>query len=195
MAIRVDKSCTYCMNYDTDNKSSLSRTEYWCRELRKYTEPRDGRYCNYIEAKPGYTFSSSCFITTIVVHILGKSDDDWVLVNLRNLRDNHMQDASGFELLKEYDVVGPQIATMIENSENAYNLSDYLYKCYMTQCAKMVECGFYKSAIIIYKEMVDQLKTMYKISLNLNEYEYTDNIDSSRRGHGTARVHKIIVNN
>lgn len=97
-----------CVYYEF--KSALFGGDYWCNKKDcRVDDNTYRRYCrdySYDEC-PIYKkteSSGACFITTVVCKIVGLKDNDQVLQNLRNFRDNILQpNEKYYDILKEYD--------------------------------------------------------------------------------------------
>ena len=116
------KSCGECLYLDWNNKEKwTSKDRYWCRERRRYVETTD-RACNYAmedkskNSNTGYTRAGAdCYITTMVVDILGYDDNCELLQTLRSFRENYLRTHIEYlPLLVQYDVVGPLISKYIK---------------------------------------------------------------------------------
>ena len=120
-------SCTY---YRWNGGSFTG--DYWCDKNDKRVDSDTySKYCRgyYYSDCPVYKRSDSsggCFITTIVCNVLGKSDDDKVLNNLRYFRDNVLKKDECYRyILIDYDNIGPVIACEILDAygyTNVYNI-------------------------------------------------------------------------
>lgn len=197
----MDQNCGNCIYLDLYDKSERSEwgmgkyTGYWCKEERKYMHPeKDGKYCRYHQEKPNTYNSNSCFITTVVVNILGQDDNCQVLKTLRSFRKNVLiKTNDGIELLKMYDVIGPSIAKNISLDDNKRLLCFDLYANYIAPAAELVIKEKYDDAKSLYKAMVNYLQIKYNISFNSKNYVFDSSVKIDQIGHGTAMVHKVNV--
>lgn len=167
--------CRDCSWYD---EREYYRGKGYCSYYRDYYYPNSSA-CSHFQDKNYY---SPCYITTIVCHKLGMDDYCNTLKKLRLLRDGVMQkDEKYAEVLKEYDVVGPEIAKSIEDDSDK-DLCKKVYDGYLSKIVKKVESKDFLSAIVSYEQMTTLLATYYGVSLesanNIRNYDYT------RGGHG-----------
>lgn len=163
-------TCGECLKVDLNNKSRYD-DKYYCREKCRYVSLSDGEanYCRSFsynggnKSTDGYT-PSGCYITTIVVDILGYEDNCEVLQVLRNFRENYLKtNIEYLPLLFEYDIVGPLIAKYIKLEKNKYQLCLNLMKYFLLPCVHLIKEEKYKEAIEVYKNMVLHLKDNYDI--------------------------------
>ena len=189
---RINQQCKYCINWDKTNKSSLSRVEYWCKDLGGYKEPDDGKNCSYFIFNPNY---SGYYITTAVMEICGYNEGNETYGLIKSLRDDYMEhNEASKELLEEYDVVGPIIAKKISNDENKEELSLHLLREFIIPTATCIRIHDYKMAIEKYKTMVDVLKFRYGVFDETEFYGYTKNTEFNEILNECQRIHKINVN-
>ena len=139
--------------------------------------------------------NSSCFITTIVSNILGKKDDDKVLVNLRSFRDEVLQNDSKYdEVLKSYDTIGPVIAGCIYNDKDKEKMADGLYSNALLPISNLVVSKEYDKACERYYLMTLALINYYGLKhyyndVVSNDYGYgNEEIDRHLSGHGKKQV-------
>ncbi len=197
-----DGKCATCKNYALGSRAQLKPgVGFRCS---KYGEAKSmSDYCNSHFIMAGYDYnrnvtekdimdaekminsSSNCFITTIVVHILGYMNIHYVLELLRNFRDNIMQPNPEYHMyLKNYDIIGPKIANCIENDLNREEIAIYVYDNYLINICKFIESNYYDEAIELYVQMTDFLANLYNIEnvFDVNAYYTKDEIKSA--GHG-----------
>ena len=140
-----------------------------------------------------HTESSGCFITTVVCQILGHNDNQPVLNNLRNFRDNVLQKDNQYEeILKEYDFIGPIIADCIINDPDREHLAQAIYSGGLLGINQNIIEGNYDNAVYNYKKLTEYLKVRYKLEkqcaeLKANNYGCT-NYDQTKGGHGKIRI-------
>ena len=129
--------------------------------------------------------SVGCFITTVVVHILGMNDDNVVLQVLRNFRSEFLQTNPEYnELLLKYDAVGPLIARSIAHDKNnAYEVALDLYRVYIQGAYDYIRRGHPQKALILYKEMTENLMKHYQISYFIPD-GMESKINEQESGHG-----------
>lgn len=129
---------------------------------------------------------SGCFITTIVVNILGLDDNCEVLETLRKFRNNVLQKDEDFrELLMKYDVIGPKIAKILSTLDNKEEVAAEIYFDYLIPCIDAIKAGEYEQAVSVYTDMTNILASKYLSKENLQISENVYNAyDHSRGGHG-----------
>lgn len=154
----------------------------------------DSPACSHYELRDSY--SSSCFITTVVCHILGYDDDCFALESLRSLRDDFMQPNEECKKdLFEYDTVGPQIAKILTddfiNTEDK-TVAQALYLNYILPASIEASQDKPNNAITIYKKMTNMLKETYNIK---TKEELLQEYDQSKGGHGDFKVLKKETRN
>ena len=198
MAKEVQQQCQYWNNCDKTNKKTSSCLECWCKEGRGYKGPSEGKDCKDASAAPGYefkTYDGPCFITTAVVGMCGFADDCRVMTNLRKLRGRLQTTRAGKQLLKMYDVIGPQIADKLVEEDEQLLTGYKIISEDLIPTACEVESQKYTIAAYRYLNMVKRLAYRYGITLNQDQYAYDSDVTPEQMGHGTARVHKQSVNN
>ncbi len=189
-------SCTYYQY-----KGGLFSGDYWCcKKDCRVDDATYYKYCrdyNYDEC-PIYKHSESsgCFITTIACQILGKKDDDVVLNDFRNFRDNILQkNPEYYDILKEYDVIGPMIAEAIQHDSDREVLASHLYQCALLPIHHHIEEKEYGKAVEKYYLMTLMLINYYGLKHEYNQikdqnYGYQEFIPSLS-GHGKKRVKEM----
>lgn len=194
MAYRVDKQCQYCNNWDKRNQKTSSRLACWCREVRSYKEPNEGRNCRYASSAPGYEFKGY-YITTAALDVCDYKEDCEILQLIKYLRYDYMeQNPENLKLLKEYDIVGPIIAEHLKEENNNVEICLNLIQHYIMPTAIYVKSGFYDKAIEVYKSMVDYLKIKYSVLPESIELECNNLSEINKKETGFVRVQKNAVN-
>lgn len=189
-------SCTY---YRWSGGSFFG--DYWCdikdqrvdsNTYSKYCRDYNYSSCPIYKKNSGSSSTSPCFITTIVCNILGKRDDDKVLNNLRYFREEVLkQDEKYFEILMDYDVIGPVIACNIAHDKDKKTLATGLYDNVLSRVSKNIEEKEYEKAINNYTVMVLSLISYYHLKKKYNNerdnnYDLAQ-IDITKAGHGKVR--------
>lgn len=137
--------------------------------------------------------SSGCFITTITCQILGKNDDDLILNDLRAFRDNILQqNTQYFDILKEYDSIGPVIANYLFNDPDKIQLATCLYQNIIIPINELIQKKEYQKAVEAYYQMTLLLINYYGLkhhynTLKENDYDYP-NFNPRLAGHGRKRI-------
>lgn len=188
-----DDKCAKCLNLEWDNKERYTSTDrYWCKEKRKYVEPTDSSCYYFLEDKSkstngGYQ-QSGCYITTIVVNILGYADDCELLTTLRNFRDNTLKlNPDYLPILFEYDRIGPIISEYLRQQNNQKFCLE-LVQNFLIPCTKLIQEEKVEEAVETYKNMVLFLKETFEIPELVTET--TVNIDLETLGKGRIRQPK-----
>jgi len=182
-------ACTYYQFKDGD---------YYCFKKNDTVKENDYyRYCrnySYDECPIyKYTESSGCFITTVACQILGKQDNDPILNNFRNFRDNVLQkDEKYYDTLKEYDTIGPVLADCIINDKDKEKLALGIYETLINK-NELIDKKEYDLAVVVYTAMTLSLECYYGLEkvcdqIRNNDYE---EIEPSLSGHGIRRVKTI----
>lgn len=134
--------------------------------------------------------SPSCYITTVVVKLLGFQDNCHELEVLRRFRSEVMtKDEKYKDLLMKYDTLGPAIARALERGADVDFAYD-LYKIYIKGAVSYIEAGDYDSAVSLYAEMTENLINSKIMSVVIPEnfgsvYDYTVG------GHGRIEAKSI----
>lgn len=177
--------------------------DYWCNK-KNCSVDNDTyyRYCrdySYDEC-PIYKHqeSSGCFITTIICNLLGKKDDDKILQSLREFRDNILQkNEKYYDILKEYDVIGPIIADCIVNEKDNEQIVKDTYHKSIIPIYYLIYHQKYEEAIQRYQLMTRLLIDYYGLNeqyqeIKNNNYNYPDFIPE-KSGHGKRRAKSIGI--
>lgn len=191
-------SCTY---YRYNNEGLFG--DYWCDKKNdrvdsdtyyKYCRNYDYSYCPIYKQSD----SSGCFITTVACKILGKSDNDDVLNNLRFLRDKVLKsNPKYYYLLKDYDNMGPEIADAILHDNDKLKMANAIYNVTLVPVSRMIKEKMYDQAICSYEIMINSLISYYGLEHLYSKADDKD-FDLNKAGHGKRRVlnNKIVeVNN
>lgn len=139
--------------------------------------------------------SGGCFITTITCEILNKQDDNSVMNNLRKFRDEVLQkDDKYYDILKEYDKVGPIIASKIIDDENKEKIASVIYEDGLVTISDLVDNEKYDLAVEKYYLMTLMLINYYRLkdyynSLKDRNLDYDDFVPE-KAGHGKILVKK-----
>lgn len=187
----------YCEHYV--EKGTFFSTYRYCnitgeeKEVNKdYYDNYCSNYCN-VGSCPKYSNAygsgSSCFITTVACELLNKADNDPVMNNLRNFRDNILQcNKKYYDTLKEYDVIGPVLARKLANDKDGKKISSVLYDDVLSPISNLITLEEYDVAVEKYYVMTLMLINYYGLKdaynyIKKNDYEY-DNFEPKRAGHG-----------
>lgn len=134
--------------------------DYWCdKKNTKVDSDIYERYCkswSYDECpiykEKGYT--GGCFLTTVVCDVLKKDDKDIVLETMRNFRNNVLQkNQQYFNILKDYDYIGPVLAYKFGQDENREEIAQRVYQGPLLTITSLINKKEYKQAIECYQSM------------------------------------------
>lgn len=106
------------------------------------------------------TCENSCFITSAVVHGMGKPDDCYELNALRGFRNLYVIPKHP-EAWAEYKEIAPKIVAAINAQEGSEHVWGYLYRNYIVQALAMIEEHCFDEAYAIYEKMVNELKNRW----------------------------------
>ncbi len=133
--------------------------------------------------------SVGCYITTIVVNILGFADNCEELNTLRWFRQEIMaKDEHYRDLLMQYDILGPNLAHVISTLPNAYEIAVDLYKIYIRGCINYIKSEQFDYAVLLYSEMMQRLIANYMLSTPTIGAEAQKNYNQEAGGHGAFRM-------
>ena len=184
------KTCADCIHFDWNNKQTSMYDRRRCTERGIYIEPTAAT-CGYFKEniKPSNT---GCFITTVVVDVLGYADDCWILNTLRGFRNNIMQkDYRYTNLLLTYDAIGPQIAEALKVSPAKEEISLLVSQYYLIPMCRLINSEDYTSAVNAYVGMVKFLQNQLLVNADVNNYVYDDTVKEEEKGHGRARIQLV----
>lgn len=151
-------SCFECSHYSSGT--------YWCNvyhvdvyetsALRGYAKGyENAEDCPGFDAK-----GDGCFLTSALVHYLGKKDDCEELTLLRAFRDNYMKSFDeGRKLVEEYYEVAPKIVTAIESSDKREEYYSDINDTVNT-CVKLIKQGKNEETMGLYCGMVNKYKAL-----------------------------------
>ena len=187
-------SCTY---YEFKS-SGWFGGDYWCRKKDcRVDDNTYYKYCrdyNYDECPIyNHTESSGCFLTTMACQILGKDDKNPVLNNLRTFRNEVLQkDKQYYEVLRDYDIIGPMIVDAINNDKDKYLIAETIYNNVILPVNEAINKKNYERAIKHYQYMTIYLIVYYGLNNEYNlikneNYDYQD-FNPNLAGHGLKRV-------
>lgn len=162
--------------------SKKSNEKGYCDFYHEFNYPDD--YCNHFKNVDTYV-PGSCYITTIICHILGYDDNMGDLEDLRLFRQNVLQkDEKYSDLLYEYDQVGPYISMYLYNDYMFNKDKEFpilLYNFYIQPTVRYIRDKKYDEAILRYKELTNMLEDYYSIDKNINK---PSDYDFKNGGHG-----------
>lgn len=174
--------CGSCINYEFEGDNRKG----YCEWYKAYYYPTDS--CNHQKSRNEV---STCYITTVMCDILEYPDDCYYLNQLRDFRNNVMQNDKKYaDILYEYDTVGPLIAQNLKRDFTAESDKEFiiqLFNFYILPTVRYIQDNKYEEAISRYQEMTKDLEEYYNIKpTNI----VPDNYDFTTGGHG--KVNKKI---
>lgn len=109
--------------------------------------------------------SSGCYLTTMISTILRQDDKGYTLTTLRNFRKHVLQQNEVYkQLLVEYDIIGPMIATKLAHDPNREMIAQNLYEHILKKVLENLEKGNKEEAIKLYKGMTYGLQVCYGLA-------------------------------
>lgn len=160
--------CGNCEYYDLNQKEYWG-SRYYCTKTYKYRENNEGACNLYIQKKAK---TSDCFITTIICEKLGYQDNCDILETLRFIRESYLKRTEeGRALLQEYDIIGPVISAEIAKCSLIDSI--VLAKKYILPCYDAIKENRYVDAIMIYTNMVMELKTRFSYAFEDANLDYS----------------------
>lgn len=131
-----------------------------------------------------YSKDHRYYILTVICKLLNIEHYNIHLDALLNLSDNYLSKCDlGKELLKKYDIIGPKVASCIENSPYKLSIAATLFQNFIVPTTNYVEHNDFKKATRLYIYMTERLMEYYKVNLindeclqeTKNIVEYADN--------------------
>lgn len=186
-------SCTFY-----EFKGGFFSGDYWCNKKDcRVDEDTYRRYCrdyNYDNC-PIYkhTESSGCFITTVTCQILGMADDCTLMNNFRAFRKDILRnDEKYYNILKEYDVIGPKIADCLINDKDKEELAWSFYHSTILPVHEFINQKNYAAAVTLYGISTKTLVEYYGLTKEYQEiksrdYDY-EGFEPTLAGHGRKRI-------
>ena len=137
-SIDSDRVHKYCWGYGSWQE---------CRFWKKEEEKRN---------------SSSCFLTSACVKVMGMEDSCNELTTLRRFRDTYMVSLpSGKADVLEYYATAPLIVAAINKLPDANAIFREMYNELVVPCVELIESGQLFEAYTRYKEYTKQLQVRY----------------------------------
>lgn len=196
--------CGYCTFLDPDKVYESYNKKFWCEENHewKYADEEScWRYCkaysrsdyvaeSLINASRESQSSSGCYLTTITCFLLGYADNNEYLQKLRKFRNEVMQkDPKYFELLAQYDIVGPIIASRLCRDSARGMIAKNLLELGIKVTVKHIDDKNYEEAVKTYTTMTELLIEGCKIKTEEPIIkEYAKNMEVEKAGHGKVMI-------
>ena len=199
-------NCAECTYLDISDGNLYGA--FWCdKKLERHlaTDIECGSFCraysrnsssirNAIEFSNSKNSGGGCYLTTILCNILGMSDNNIYLETIRNFRNNILQKDEQYKsILVEYDVIGPKIATALNNDPLKEKIAKMYFQNYITPVVNFINTKDYSSAITLYVDMTTKLKCFYGIGDQNITIEEINNADIKKSGHGKYIQKKITL--
>lgn len=199
-----DGKCATCKNYALGSRAQLKPgIGFRCSKygeaksmndqcsshffLDGYNYNRNVTEKDITDAEKMINKSSDCFITTVVVHILGYMDTYFVLDILRKFREQVMQPNPEYHMyLKNYDEIGPKIAACIETDPHKVEVAIDIYDKYLLRICTLINNNYYDEAIELYVDMTNALAGIYKIENEFDVNVHYTKEQAKKAGHGRA---------
>lgn len=181
------RDCEHCCNVDLNYINNFG--DVFCEIKKDFCSPyspacRD--FCLVNEEDNG------CYVINSICEALQLDKDCYYVLMLRDFRDNYlMSDMRYFDLLIEYEIVGPVIGDYILNDINTANL---MMDNYISKVVKFLEGKKYNNALALYIEMIYSLLKKYNINnfdIDMSNVKYEDNLDK-KKVKSLAKKTKII---
>ena len=190
--------CSECTYLKTDDPDSYGR--FYCEkkyERHLATDIECGRFCRAYSRDNGtirnteeYSNShssngSGCYLTTMMCNILKMPDDNPFLNKMRNFRNNYLQkDEKYREILVQYDIIGPMIASKLNNDKKRVEIAATYFYTYIKQIIKYLDSKEYEKAIVLYIDMTSNLISYYNLGIIKISDEEIKYADIEKSGHG-----------
>lgn len=154
--------CRFCSYMDLSDKNKYG--DCYCSYKGHYYDP-DSSGCEHnTNDTDGKDHDTGCYLTTAMCQILGKADNCYELETLRSFRENYMRMTDeGKELLKEYDIISPPIASKLLKLKNKMDIANIMLCDYINTSIELINNNDNEAAIIKYKDMVLYLKKLLRM--------------------------------
>lgn len=123
------------------------------------------------------------YIIAMVCHVLGYSEQCYVLTVIRNFCNQTIQKKTEyFFILSQYSTIDSIIAKYIESEYQKTQNKDMwtrLYQLYLSQIANLITIQRYEDALFKYQKMINILKNYFgikDININSTSYQKNDNL-------------------
>ena len=128
----------------------------------------------------------------MLCNILKMPDDNIYLETMRKFRNNILQKEDKYKsILVEYDIVGPKIATALNNDPQKEIIAEKYFNAYIPAIIYNINNKNYDNAVFFYKTMTNLLKSFYGFgTINVTTLEI-ENANIKDSGHGIYKIKKI----
>lgn len=157
------KGCRHCGKGMYEWKIPFFTDEYWkcnwCGHVT-YLPPQNFKCPN-----PNCRFDNTpkgCFLTTACVKAKNLPDDCYELTTIRRFRDTVMKtDETLKPLVEEYYRNAPLIVSRINETKNAQEVYERIYREMILPCLSAIECGENEKAVDLYYSYYNSLLKEY----------------------------------
>ena len=163
-----DGCCGSCVHMNT-NDYVRTKNHCYCTYRRQYYDLTESKCSNYrYDPNKDYRdLNYRCYIVGAIFQKLGLSDDYECVSLLHNFRINILEkDPRYNNVLAEYDIVGPKLATLLMEDSDSKELCKKLVQTFLTRVLHLIEDNKIDDALNLYLEMVDLLKQVYEVELS-----------------------------
>ncbi len=151
-----------------DAKIKLDKVENWIKTNAEQKKARETRSYSRRYSSSGYYSSSSSslsFICSAACVALSKSLECDELEVLKKFREQEKRtNLYAVQLLKEYNIVGPKIVDLINNSPNKINIYQWIWTDYIVKTYLLVKESRYDEAVDLYVNLVVKLCNEFKVT-------------------------------
>lgn len=205
----MSKTCGECTYLNINPGKGDLYGKFPCEkkwEKHLATDPECDRFCkaydrDYKSIQNAYIYSNDhsssrgCYLTTMLCNILKMPDNNIYLETMRNFRNEILQKDEKYKsILIEYDIIGPKIATALNNDPQKELVAKEYFNAYIPGIIYCINNKNYKDAIFFYQTMTNLLKSFYGLRhINATTLEI-ENADIKESGHGIYKVKKITPN-
>ena len=150
----MEEICKNCKHLNEDDLNKWN--EAYCTFERMYKPINDT--CPYFASK------YNCYLTTAMCHILGYSDDCYILEALRGFRRWYLNGNPDYEyLLDEYNIIGPIISKKLISDPDGYDVANMMKNDFITPAISFMIEERYEEATHTYIDMTNILKDKYDV--------------------------------
>ena len=189
-------TCSECTYLKVNGECNNGK--YWCEtrlEWHYANEAECYRFCkaykrsdevarSYYEKSENSQSSGGCYLTTITCDILGLPDNNIYLQTLRKFRKETLQKDDKYkDILVEYDIVGPIIASKLKYEKENQLIAKNLLRMGIAKTVYHILNEEKLEAIKTYTDMTKLLIQAYNIDI-VPSQEQINNADITKSGHG-----------
>ena len=150
--------------------------KYYCTtkgEWRKASDPKCYNFCEAYSRSNGgrenmYYYSSRYYITTAILSVMRAIDNNYQIKVIGDFIENTLRkDMQYFPLLVGYEIIGPQIASKLQEDEEKIKVATTMYYLYIKPTVDAILNNETEKAVSIYKEMTLKLAKRYDVNTNI----------------------------